>query len=119
MEERLLNEGFVEKSKEEIRKEKAISNLGSIDKDIYIHTNIFSRIFFYWAFRIIKLANLMPLKHEYFGILEENNKSENFTKDIMSIWHDKKYKDLKKHALIRASLRSNIGMFMIMILLRQ
>lgn len=117
MEERLLNEGFVEKSKEEIRKEKAISNLGSIDKDIYIHTNIFSRIFFYWAFRIIRLANITPLKNEYLGKMEGYNTSKNYIEDLNDAWERKGYKNLKKHALLRASIRANIGRIIIMIFL--
>ena len=117
MEERLLNEGFVEKSKEEIRKEKAISNLGSIDKDIYIHTNIFYRIIFYWAFRIIRLANITPLKNEYLGKMEGYNTSKNYIEDLNGAWERKGYKNLKKHSLLRASIRANIGRIIIMIFL--
>jgi ATP-binding cassette, subfamily C (CFTR/MRP), member 1 len=117
MEERLLNEGYVEKTKEEIRKEKAISKLGSQEKDIYINTNIFSRIFFYWAFRIIRLANITPLKNEYLGKMEGYNKSKNYIQDLNDAWERKGYKNLKKHALLRASIRANIGRIIIMIFL--
>ena len=49
---------------------KIVDKYGSWDKDIFTSANFISRIFLYWAYKIIKLGNLISLKPEYFGTLK-------------------------------------------------
>ena len=80
---------------------------GFINQDPY-NTNFISRLFFHWAYRIIKLASLTSIKNEYLGKLMGQYQSHNYLKDIVTVWEDKKYKYKKRIALILAGFRSNI-----------
>ena len=53
-----------------------------IKNDAYLKSNFLSKIFFFWAYRIIRLANLIPLKNEYLGKLEGKHTSEIYERSV-------------------------------------
>ena len=77
--------------------------------DAYLNSSFFSHLTFYWAFKIIKLANITKLKNEYLGSLELGNKSYLISKDLEKVWHSKNYKSKKTCPLFLALLRANIS----------
>ena len=91
-----------------INDENSINKLGSQKEDIYLRANFLSRMFFYWAYKVIKLANLTHLKTEYLGILEGKNLSKIYSRDLEDVWEKKNYKNLSSNALLKASMRANL-----------
>ena len=43
---------------------KAVEKYGSKDQDPFTSATFISRFFLYWAYKILKLGNLVPLKSE-------------------------------------------------------
>lgn len=115
MNESLLNVKDEEKLKK--KEEEIVKNWGSKDKDPYYRSNCISKLFFYWAFRIIKLANMTALKEEHLGKLEGYNKSSNYISNIFNVWDKKGYKNLKKYGLFCTILRANLGMWVLLVFL--
>ena len=76
--------------------------------DIYESANIFSKLFFYWGFKILKMTSKSKIKVSNLGTLDEINDSKNYYKEIHYYWEEKKYKSINNHGLIRAFLRSNM-----------
>lgn len=109
--ENLLSENKEQVDEEEIKKklieEEYIKQLSYKDIDGYDRANWISKLFFYWAFRIIRLCNLTKIQVEHFGKPEGPNKSENYLKEIKYTWNEKRYKELKSRALFWAVLRTN------------
>ena len=98
-----------ENNSEDEKEKEAVKKYGYLEKeDPYSSANCFSRIFFYWAFRIIKLGNLVSLKTEYFGTLKGKFSSQYFLESIKEQWETKGYKLKKTIPLIRAIFHSNI-----------
>lgn len=85
--------------------------------DGYLRSSILSKTFFWWAFRLIKLANLIKLRIEHVGFPEGKNKSENYLKDFKYYWEEKKYKDRKSKALCCTVIKSNQFQLIVMIIL--
>ncbi|MCQ2818077.1 MAG: ATP-binding cassette domain-containing protein [archaeon] len=84
-----------------------VKKYGYKDTDPYQTANCFSSLFFYWAYRIIKLANLTPLRNKYLGKLKGPHESRNYLQEIKYIWEEKGYKFKKSMPLIKAGFRSN------------
>ena len=104
---------IINKNEEEnIKNEKLVKKWG-YEKDAYLNSNFFSKIFFYWAYRIIKLANHTSLKNEYFGKLEGSNSSENYIKNLYNVWDNKGYKNKKKYRLFLTTLRANLSKYIL------
>jgi hypothetical protein len=89
-----------------------INNLG-LNCDIYQSANFFSKLLFYWPFRVIRLANFTALKTHYFGKVTGKNKSEAHIEKLKYYWNVKGYKHKTKHRLLLTSLRANICKFFI------
>ena len=87
---------------------KAVQKYGSKDQDPFSSANYISRFFLYWAYKIIKLGNLVSLKSEYLGKLKGKYSSAQYLKSIKNIWDTKGYKFKKILPLIQAGFRSNI-----------
>ena len=96
---------------------KYIEDWGSTDKDTYINANFISKIFFYWAFRLVRLSNLIKLKPEYIGLPEKDNKSNVYLEDLKDIWDRKQYKKRKSKALCCTVIRNNLFSLIFMIFL--
>ena len=87
---------------------KAVQKYGSRDKDPFTSANYISRFFLYWAYKVIKLGNLVSLKTEYLGTLKGKYSSVSFLKSIKNIWDTKGYKFKKTLPLVQAGFRANL-----------
>jgi ATP-binding cassette subfamily C (CFTR/MRP) protein 1 len=116
MEELLINKKIDNINESEEQKEDYVRKYGSKTNDIFYNSNCLSKLFFYWAFKIIKLANYVSLKPEYMGTLEKYNLSKNYSKFLEEVWEDKNYKEKSSNALLKAVIRANIFNLLIMIL---
>jgi hypothetical protein len=115
MEEPLIIENKEIVDKYELKKKKAIEKYG-YKNDPYVNANFLSKIFYYWAFRIIILANITPIKAEYLGRTEGPNASKNYSQKMFKIWHEWGYKAKKTHALLFTIMRSNLTRVLLMLL---
>ena len=88
---------------------KAVEKYGSKGQDPFTSANYLSRLFLYWAYKIIKLGNLVTLKSEYFGTLKGKYSSVQFLKSIKNIWDTKGYKFRKTLPLVQAGFRANLN----------
>ena len=96
----------------------AIEKYGYLNKqDPYSSANFFSHIFLFWAFRIIKLGNLVTLKSEYFGKLKGKFSSQHFLKRIKEVWETKGFKLKKSLPLVQAAIYSNLCNFIIILVM--
>jgi len=96
---------------------KAVQKYGSTDQDPYTSANYLSRFFLFWAYKIIKLGNIISLKPEYLGTLKGKYSSVNYLKSIKSIWESKGYKFRKTLPLVQAGFRSNMNYVIIVFIL--
>ena len=97
---------------------KAVEKYGSLNRaDPFTSANFVSRFLLYWAYRVIKLGNLIPLKSEYFGKLTGKYSSVFFLQNFKSYWDAKGYKFKKILPLVRAEFRANFCYVIIVIIL--
>ena len=96
-----------EKDFEDLKTKQAVERWGSGLQDPYTPAGVLSRLILYWAFKVIKLGNLIPLKTEYFGKLTGKYSSVSYLKSIKYIWDTKGYKFRKTLPLIQAGFRCN------------
>ena len=85
--------------------------------DIYESANIFSKLFFYWGFKILKITSKFKIEASNLGRLDEINDSKNYFNEIYYYWEEKKYKKINNHGLIRAFLRSNVKSIILIFIL--
>ena len=85
--------------------------------DIYESANIFSKLFFYWGFKILKITSKFKIEASNLGTLDEINDSKNYFNEIYYYWEEKKYKKINNHGLIRAFLRSNVKSIILIFIL--
>ena len=93
-----------------------VYNYGYIDEDPFSEQSFLSRLFYYWAYRIIKLSNLVKIKPEYLGKLKGKYRSEEYLKSIKYVWENLGYRNKKTLALIRAGFRSNLNFVFIILI---
>ena len=96
-----------ERDVEDEKVRKAVEKYGSGVRDPYTPAGMISRLVLYWAYRVIKLGNLVTLKTEYFGKLTGKYSSIEYLKSIKNIWDTKGYKFRKTLPLIQAGFRAN------------
>ena len=92
------------------------ANIG-FKEDIYENSNIFSKLFFHWGYKILKLTSKYKIESSHLGKLENKNDSKYCFENINYYWENKNYKKYTKYALIRAFLRSNIIQIIIIFIL--
>ena len=85
--------------------------------DPYLDSNIISRFFVYWGYRVLKISKSTKIKKEYLGKLNKKNDSRYFYDRLNSIWVDKGYRNISRHALLFCILRSNLLQLFIVFLL--
>ena len=93
-----------------------VENYGSTDEAPFISANFFSRFFLFWAYKVLKLGNLIKLKAEYFGKLKGNNSCVTYLKNMKNIWEVKGYKLKKSIPLIKAGFRANLKYVIIVLI---
>ena len=74
----------------------------------YLNESYLSRLFFYWAYKIISMSQKIPIKVDYLGKLHMQFSSKYFFKEIYNIWEIKGYKKKKYKPLLFTVLRSNL-----------
>ncbi len=57
------------------------------------------------------------LRSEYLGVLNGENDSRNFLKNLLEIWNSKNYKNKSNRALLKTLLRANIWMMILLVIL--
>ena len=87
------------------------------NKDFYSNANCFSRIIYYWAYKMIKLAKKVNLNSKHLGKLIGHNSSQTFINRTYYVYNTLNYKSLKKCSLFRTILRANIYYIISVILL--
>ena len=87
------------------------------ENDPYLDSNIISRFFVYWGYRVLKISKSTKIKKEYLGKLNKKNDSRYFYDRLNSIWVDKGYRNISKHALLKCILRSNLLQLLIVFIL--
>ena len=90
------------------KKKNYIEKYGYVDKDPIDEGNCFSNFFMYWAYRILKLSNLVNIDTPYLGKFSKEHSSPTYFKNLMEFWEKKGYKRIKKCPLLWTSLRINI-----------
>ena len=83
-------------------------NFTPFKNDPYLDSNIISRFFVYWGYKVLKISKATKIKKEYLGKLNKKNDSRYFYDKLNSIWIDKGYRNISRHALLFCILRSNI-----------
>ena len=78
LEKKLISSEERDSEFDEDKKNKYIRKYGSLDKDPFTSASYISRFFLYWAYKIIKLGNLVSLKSEYLGTLTGKYSSVSF-----------------------------------------
>ena len=108
-------------NEEDIKKEKnsyiKLPDNKGFKNDIYENSNIISKLFFYWGYKILKITSKYKIEAFHLGILSEKNDSKNYFNNINYYWEEKKYKKIKNYGLIKAFLRSNVNKIIIVFLL--
>ena len=85
--------------------------------DPYLESNLINRFFFYWAYKIIKMAKIYKLEITDLGKPAESNNAKTILNEIKRIWEDLGYKNYKNYALLRTILRANIYTLIIIMFL--
>ena len=85
-----------------------------VHKGDVLNSNFINRLFFYWAYKTIKviiwfkkLANITPLKSEHLGKLEGKNRSQEFLKEFLYFWEVKDYQKLEKLKIFKTAFPQN------------
>ena len=85
--------------------------------DPYLESGFFSKMFFLWAFKILKLGFKTELNNEDLGSVSNENDSQYYYKKINYVWEDLKYKDIKSNALLKTLIKVNLKYIIIVFIL--
>ena len=99
----------------QMKKKEYIKKYGFVEKDPIDETNCFSSFFLFWAYRILKLSNLVFIESSHLGKFSQKNSSSEYFKKMINFWEKKKYKSIKRCPLLWTSLRINLCQLIFMI----
>ena len=110
------------KEKSSIQEDEELKNLmklnieepKNIDIDYYSSANCLSSLFYYWAFKIIKLSHKVKINIHHLGSLKGKNSSLNFMQHYYHIYQDLNY---KTKGLIWSIFRSNLSTIILVLIL--
>ena len=91
----------------QVKKKEYIKQYGYVNKDPIDESNCFSNFFLFWAYRILKLSNLVFIESSHLGKFSQKHSSTEYFKEITNFWEKKKYKAIKRCPLLWTSLRIN------------
>ena len=91
--------------------------IDTFSDDPYLDSNIFSRFFMYWAYKVLKISKSTKIKKEHLGKLNKKHDSKYFYDKLNNIWENKGYRNISKHALLFCILRSNLFQLLIVLCL--
>ena len=101
--------------KQRLNKDSTLLNLQeNIDIDYYSSANCISSLFYYWAFKIIKLSHKVKITIQYLGKLSGKYSSLNFMTHFYHVYYDLDY---KTKGLVWSIFRSNICTIMLVLVL--
>ena len=86
----------------------------NIDIDYYSSANCISSLFYYWAFKIIKLSHKVKITIQHLGKLSGKYSALNFMKHFYHVYYDLDY---KTKSLICSIFRSNICTIILVLIL--
>ena len=92
----------------QIKKKEYIKKYGFVSQDPIDQGNCFSNFFIYWAYRIVKLSNLVNIESSHLGKFNKDHSSASYFRNLMIFWQRKGYKKIKKCPLLWTSLRINL-----------
>ena len=106
----------------EINKEKSVKETmklnikeqKNIDIDYYGEANCLSSLFYYWAFKIIRLSHKVKITIQHLGTLKGKHSSSNFMKYYYYIYNDLDY---KTKGLVYSIFRSNLSTIILVLIL--
>ena len=97
-----------EKMRSESKESILVDKYGFVDKDPIDEGNCLSNFFIHWAFRIIRLSNLINIKPKHLGNLSHERSSKKYLEDIYFNWENRDYKNTFYCPLLWTSIRTNI-----------
>ena len=101
--------------KQKLNKDSTLLNLQeNIDIDYYSSANCISSLFYYWAFKIIKLSHKVKITIQHLGKLSGKYSSLNFMTHFYHVYYDLDY---KTKGLVWSIFRSNICTIMLVLVL--
>ena len=101
--------------KQRLNKDSTLLNLQeNIDIDYYSSANCISSLFYYWAFKIIKLSHKVKITIQHLGKLSGKYSSLNFMTHFYHVYYDLDY---KTKGLVWSIFRSNICTIMLVLVL--
>ena len=83
--------------------------------DAFSESNIFSKLFFYWSYCVLKLSKKIQISEKNLGPLCKENDSAYFEKLIDYFWTQKDYKSIKSNALMKTIMRANAPRLLLII----
>ena len=86
----------------------------NIDRDYYGEANCISSLFYYWAFKIIKLSHKVKITIQHLGTLKGKRSSSNFMNYYYYIYNDLDY---KTKGLVMSIFRSNLSTVILVLIL--
>ena len=101
----------------QVKKREYIKKYGYVDKDPIDESSIISNFFLFWAYRIIKLSNLVYIESTHLGKFSSSHSSSEYFKEMSNFWEKKKYKAIKRCPLLWTSLRINSCQLTLMIII--
>ena len=101
---------------EEVKKlmQLSVTEPKNIDIDYYSSANCISSLFYYWAFKIIKLSHKVKINIHHLGSLKGKNSSINFMQHYYHIYQELNY---KTKGLIWSIFRSNLRTVLLVLIL--
>ena len=101
--------------KQRLNKDSTLLNLQeNIDIDYYSSANCISSLFYYWAFKIIKLSHKVKITIQHLGKLSGKYSSLNFMTHFYHVYYDLDY---KTKGLVWSIFRSNICTIILVLVL--
>ena len=91
-----------------------VNEVKNIDIDYYGEANCISSLFYYWAFKIIKLSHKVKITIQHLGTLKGKHSSSNFMKYYYYIYNDLDY---KTKGLVYSIFRSNLSTILLVLFL--
>ncbi len=109
-------------TEEEIKKNKRIAFSKKMEeinknKDFYSNANYFSRLIYYWAYKMIKLAKKVNLNSKHLGKLIGTNSSLTFINKTYYVYNTLDYKSARRCSLFKTILRANLNYVISVVLL--
>ena len=102
-------------NKQKIEEDSTLLNLKeNIDIDYYSSANCISSLFYYWAFKIIKLSHKVKITIQHLGKLSGKYSSLNFMKHFYHVYYDLDY---KTKSLVSTIFRSNLCTIILVLIL--